>query len=134
MTADQMVGYALLNTSALTAIVSTRIYHGMRTMGTALPALNFYQLGQRTRANGMERTGWSVCSRSTKAAQALQLAELVYDMFDGTSGNGMSGDVNNFAIISTSVIGTGGLIFEDEESVYNAPVDIQVVYPVATAT
>ena len=134
MTADQMIGYTLLNTSSITAIVSTRIYHGMRGMGTALPALNFYQLGQRTRANGMERTKYSICSRATTAASALALASLVYTLFDGSSGNGMKGDINNFAIISSSVIGTGGLIFEEEESVYNAPVDIQVVYPVTTAT
>lgn len=129
-----MLGYALKASTALSAIVSTRIYHGMRTMGTAVPALNYYQLGQRRRANGMETIRWSICSRSTKAAEALSIANIIVEMFDGESGNGMSGDINSFAIISTSLVGTGGLIFEEEESIYNAPVDIQVVYPVTTAT
>ena len=135
MTADQAIGYTMLNTTALTAIASTRIYHAMRPVGTTVPCINFFRMPGGTRVNGMDRRVYAINCRAVTAATAIAMATLVVDTFHGTSGTGMKGDVaSSFSIISASLQQDGGLIFEESDNLYNAPVDIQVVYPTSTAT
>jgi hypothetical protein len=88
-----------------------------------------------TRVNGMDRRVYSINCRAVTAATAIAMATLVVDTFHGTSGTGMKGDVaSSFSIISASLQQDGGLIFEEADNLYNAPVDIQVVYPTSTVT
>jgi len=133
MTANQAIGYQLLNTSTLTAIASTRIYHGMRPEGTVLPCINFFQVSGGNRMNGFDRFMFSINCRAATAVTALAMAKIVIDTFHGASGRGMSGDISGFAV-GTSLETNQGLVFEQEDRIYNAPIDVQVVYPTATAT
>jgi len=134
MTADQMVGYTLRQTSAVTAITSTRVYHGMRPEGTDVPCINFFRMPGGGRKDGMDRQVYSINCRAVTAATALTLATIVIDTFHGKSGRGMKGDVSGFSIISSSLQTGGGLIFEPDGETYNSPVDIKVVYPTSTVT
>jgi len=134
MTADQMIGYTLLQTTAITAITSTRVYHGMRPESTVVPCINFFRMPGGGRKDGMDSQYYSINCRAVTAATALDLATNVIDTFHGTSGRGMKGDVSGFSIISSSLQTGGGLIFEPDGETYNSPVDITVVYPTSTVT
>ena len=135
MTADQAIGYTLLNTSALTTITSTRVYHGMRPDSTTTPCVNFFRMPGGSRKDGMDRRVYSINCRAVTANTAIDMAKIVIDTFHGTSGRGVKGDVaSSFSVISASLQQDGGLIFEDADNLYNAPVDIQVVYPTSTVT
>ena len=135
MTADQAIGYTMLNTTALTAIASTRIYHAIRPIGTTVPCVNFFRMPGGNRANGMDRRVYSINCRAVTAATAISMATIVIDTLHGTSGRGMKGDVaSTFSVISASLQQDGGVIFEESDNLYNAPVDIQVVYPTSTVT
>ena len=134
MTADQMIGYTLRQTSAVTAITSTRVYHGMRPEGTDVPCINFFRMPGGDRKNGMDQQYYSINCRAVTASTALNLATIVIDTFHGTSGRGMKGDVSGFSVISSSLQSGGGLIFEPDGETYNSPVDIKVVYPTSTVT
>ena len=134
MTADQMIGYTLRQTSAVTAITSTRVYHAMRPEGTVVPCINFFRMPGGGRKDGMDVQYYSINCRAVTASTALTLASVVIDTFHGTSGRGMKGDVSGFSVISSSLQTGGGLIFDPDGETYNSPVDIQVVYPTSTVT
>jgi len=134
MTADQMIGYTLRQTSAVTAITSTRVYHGMRPEGTTVPCINFFRMPGGVRKDGMDSQYYSINCRAVTSSTALTLASAVIDAFHGTSGRGMKGDVSGFSVISSSLQFGGGLIFDPDGETYNSPVDIQVVYPTSTVT
>jgi hypothetical protein len=128
MTAHEAVGYILLNASAITAITSTRITHGLRPKDTAVPCINFYELGGGDRWQGMERSTFSINCRAATAKVARQLARLVIDEFDGTYGNGTYGQVSSFSVGRASLASDNGIVMETEDRIYNAPVDVTLVY------
>jgi hypothetical protein len=128
MRIDQAVGYALAQTSAITNITSTRIYHGTRPLGSVVPCINYFMLSG-TRKNGFESNGWTINCRATTAGIALELARAVVDLFHGTSSTGGYGAMNNFEFSRCSLRNTQGCIWESQDNLYNAPVDIQMVYP-----
>lgn len=129
MTGAQVIGYTLNQTSAITALVSTRIYHGMRPVSTVVPCINYFELAGGQRKNGFETIAYSINCRATTAATALQIARLVIDTFHGTSSMGTHGAMNGFEITRGSLRQSQGLIPETSDNLYNAPVDIQLVYP-----
>lgn len=129
MTPSQCVGYALNQTSSITAIVSTRIYHGLRPVASITPCINYFQMGGGTRQYGTDRAVFTINCRAATANTALELARLVTDVFHGTSGTGIHGTLSSFTIIQAAVLQSQGLIPETEDQIYNAPVDIQIVYP-----
>jgi hypothetical protein len=129
MNAEQVIGAELLASTALTAIVSTRIYHGLRPQGTTVPCINFYRLGGGTRNSGFESATFTVNCRATTAQTALAAARIVTDIFHGTSGRGTYGNQTGFEISRASMRVQQGLIPETEDQLYNAPVEIQMVYP-----
>lgn len=135
MKAPAMIGYTLLNTTSITAITSTRINHGLRPIGTIVPSINYYELGGGTRQNGMISQSFTINCRASTATVARNLAELVIDTFHGSSGTGVYGWQNSsFEISRASMQNDGGLIPEPEDNIYNAPIDIRVVYPVSTVS
>lgn len=134
MTAAQMVGYSLNQASAITAIVSNRIYHGFRPIASIVPCINYFEVSGGKRQNGFERIVYSINCRAVTAATALQVARLVTDLFHGTSGTGIWGDANGFAIGRASLVQQQGLIPEVADNLYNAPVDFEFVYPSSTVS
>jgi len=129
MTAAQCVGYTLAQTSAVTALVSTRIYHGMRPVSTVVPCINYFEMAGGQRKNGFETVTFAINCRATTASTALQIARLVIDVFHGTYSTGIYGAMNGFEISRGSLRQSQGLIPETSDNLYNAPVDIQLVYP-----
>ncbi len=135
----QCIGWALINTSAISAI-TTRVNHGMRPSSSAassLPAINFYEL-PGTRQNGIVSTTFSINCRATTADIAMNLAEKVIDLFHGSSGTGTYGDFgtagNPFSVARASLKIQSGLIPEPDNNCYNAPVDVLIVYTCGAVT
>jgi len=124
----QFIGWTLLNTTAISSIVSTRVYHGVRLDGTTLPAINYYKLAGGKRANGVERAVYTINCRAADVATALKLASYVVDVFSGSYGTGTYGTNNGFTVARVSVVRDNGLIIEPDASSFNAPIDISVLY------
>jgi hypothetical protein len=127
----QFVGYTLNQTTAVTAITSTRIYHGdlpnVTTLSAMLPCINYYELSNVVR-RGTESQSYSINCRAATPAGARDLARAVVDLFNGTSGTGIYGTMNGFSIGRASLRQDQGLLSEPDGGVYNAPVDVLLVY------
>lgn len=134
----QLIGYVLNQTTAITSIVgsgsSARIYHGLRPQATATPCINYFELGPGRREFGFENKVYTINCRSTTPGEASDLASLVVTAFAGAEGLGTYGLWNGFDVTRAALRQNQGLIPETEEGVYNAPVDIQIVYPTTTVT
>ena len=134
----QFVGYMMINASAITALATTNnIIHGLRPQSSALsalPAINFYELGNGTRQYGIETQPFSINCRAVTPAAARDLARVVVDTFHGTTSTGMYGVVNEFDVARVSLRADQGLIPEPDNAAYNAPVDIQLIYPSSTVS
>ena len=134
MSPSQLIGYCLNQTSAITNITSTRIYNGTRPDGTVVPCINYFEMAGTQRLVGFERATYSINCRATTAETALQLARKVVDIFQGTSGTGIYGSMNNFEISRANLRQQQGLIPETADNLYNCPVDIFIVYPTSSVT
>ena len=127
MTPDQFIGWTLLNTTAITAIVSTRVNYGLRPVGTVLPAINFYDVGGVSRFSGISSAVFSINCRASTARAARDLADLVLSLFIGSDATGTIANGNGFSAARISLENDGGLIPEPEDTCFNVPVDIRVV-------
>lgn len=134
MTPLQTICYAMLQTTAITSIVSTRVYGGNRPDGTTVPAINCYEIPGGYRKNGFEFISFSINCRAATAETALTLARKVDELFNGSDGMGTYGDWNGFGIARASTKQRQGLIPEPDNGVYNAPVDILIVFPKGAIT
>ena len=130
----QAIGWTLLNATAITAIVGTRVNHGLRPQGTVMPCINYYEVGNVQRENGFERVTYSINCRANTAAEARDLARLVINLFHGASSTGTYGTSNGFDISRASLQNDAGLIPEPDDNIFNAPVDILIVYPSTTVS
>lgn len=128
MTGGQCVAYAMLQTSSITSICSTRIYNGSRPDTTTVPSINFYEMAGAQRINGLDRIPYSINCRAATAETALTLARKVDELFNGNYGNGTYGDWNGFGITRASTRQRQGLIPEPDDGLYNAPVDVYIVF------
>lgn len=133
MTPYDLIGYAMAQTSTITSIVSTRIYHGDRPKGKTVPCINFFELNT-TRYMGMETSIYSINCRANNSGQARDLAREVINLFDGSSSNGVYGEFNGFSVARGSLQNDAGLVTEPTDNIYNAPIDIAIVYASATVT
>lgn len=129
MTPEQVVGWTLNQTTAITAIVSTRIYSGKRPTGSTVPCINYFRLAGGQRSYGFERVVFTLNCRATTLESALQIARLVTDVFHGTSSTGIYGSQNGFEITRSSLRQDNGFVYEESDNLYNAPIDILLVYP-----
>jgi len=127
----QLIGYSLLQTTAVTAIVGTKVYHGLRPGGTATPCINYFELNN-TRFAGMENATYTINCRANTSQQARDLAREVKTLFGGADGLGVYGEQNGFSVGRASVVNDAGLVPEPEDNIFNAPVDVQIVYAVST--
>ena len=135
MSPSQMIGWSLNQTSSVTNIVSTRIYAGQRPVTTTVPCINYFEVSGTKRLNGFERVTYSINCRATTAETALQLARKVVDLFEGgSSGRGGYGSMNGFEITRANLRQNQGLIPEPDDSTYNAPVDIFIIYPTSSVS
>lgn len=128
MSPSQCIGYALNQTSAITNICSTRIYNGQRPDTTIAPCINYYEMAGGRRENGFERISYSINCRAATAETALTLARKVDELFNGSDGNGTYSNWNGFGIARASTRQRQGLIPEPDGGIYNAPVDIFIVF------
>jgi hypothetical protein len=133
MTPYEFVGYELINTTAISAIVNTRVYHGLRPEDTTVPSINYFEI-EGERFSGVESVGFSINCRAGTAGAAKDLARLVVDLFAGTSGSGTYGTTNGFSVMRSSLRSEQALIPETEDNLYNAQVDVQIVYGVSTVS
>ncbi len=137
MMPHEAVGYHLINATAISAIVgstsSASVWHGLRPRTGALPCINYFEL-PGVRANGFESVTYSINCRSATADGARTLARAVLDAFIGTSGTGMYGTENSFDVARASLRNDNGLIPEVDDEVFNAPVDITVVFATSTVS
>jgi hypothetical protein len=132
MMPSQAIASILNSVTAISAIVSGRIYNGSRPSTTVVPSINYYEMAGGQNRYSFQRIGYSINCRATTAETALQLAKLVDETFNGTSGTGMYGYASNisvFGITRTYTERRQGLIPEPDEGVYNAPVDIFIICP-----
>lgn len=129
----QIVGYSMFQTTAITTIVGSRISHGLRPKGTSVPCINYYEIGNR-RNNGIETATYSINCRAKKSQQARDLARQVKNLFGGADGLGVHGTMSSFTIMRSSIATDAGIIPEPENDIFNAPVDIQIVYAVSTVS
>jgi len=121
-------------TTALTSIVGNWVWHSFRPQGTSLPSLNFYEVSGPQRFNGMERQTFSINCRARDIAGALALARQVTNLFNGTSSTGIFATQGTFDISRAFQDVATGLIPEPRDSLYNAPVDITILYPSSTVS
>lgn len=134
MTADQFVGWTMHNTSAITAITSTRITHGDRPKNTLTPSINYFALPGGDRRWGIETVTYAVNCRAPTADAAKALARVVVDTFHGSSGTTMYGTNNGFDVARAGLRAEQGLIPEPGDEVFNAPVDVQIAYASSTVS
>ena len=128
MTSNQFIGYVLNQTSAITNIVSTRIYHGLRPTGSTVPSINYYEVGGAEYKYGIIAEPFSLNCRASTSQGARSLALQVINLFHGAAFSGIYGVMNNFTVSRCSLRSDGGLIPEPEENIFNCPIDILLVY------
>ena len=133
----EFVGWTFNNTSAVTAITSTRIYHGLRARSSVLPAINYQELGPGSRFYGYERQPYTALCRADTPAGARDLARVVTTVVAGSAGTGITGTNNGFTLDLGTLIADQGLIPEelvDGKTVYNVPIDFRLIYAVSTVS
>lgn len=129
MTPSQMIGYAMINATSLSTLVSGRIYNGTRPQTSILPSVNFFEMAGGWRRANYEGTPFAINCRAKTEVEAQGIARKVVDLFHGSSSMGVYGNLNNFEITRASLKQKQGTIYESAEMVYNCPVDIFIVYP-----
>lgn len=125
------IAWTLLQASAVTAIVGTRVWHGLRPESDTLPSVNYYELAG-FRRGGLESQAYSINCRASTPAGARDLAREVLDTLVGETGT--YGRQNGFNIERLTMRSDAGLVPEPTEGVYNAPVDVQIVYGADTVS
>lgn len=134
MTAAQLMGWSMINTTALTTLVSTaNIYHGLRPKSTTVPAINYFE-GTLTARNGIENQPFVVNCRDVTAAGAMAIAREVMEIYNGSVGTGIYGTQNGFDIGRAFMENAAGVIPETEDNIFNAPVRVILIYPSTTVS
>jgi hypothetical protein len=137
MTSGQAIGALLNSITAITAIVSTRIFNGSRPTGTVVPCINYYEMPGGKNRYSEQTVSYSINCRAATAETALNLAKIVDETFNGTSGTAIYGYVSSGTVFSINrawTIQRQGLLPEPDDNIYNAPVDICIVYPAGTVS
>lgn len=145
MTSFEAIGFILNQTSSITALcgasTQSRIFHGSRPGASglsALPCLNYYEMGGMSRKNGLGSQTFTINCRDTTAGGARNLANKVIDLFHGSSGTGVYGTFTNgaetFDVARSSLVNDSGLIEEPDSDCYNVPLDVLFVYALDTVS
>jgi hypothetical protein len=134
VTGSQCVGYILNSVTTISILTSGRVYNGQRPVTTTVPCINYFEMPGGQRYRGFERVSYSVNCRATTAETAIQLCRLVDELFNGLDGMGIYGDMNGFGITRAFTKQRQGLIPEPEDAIYNAPIDIFLVFSRSTVS
>jgi hypothetical protein len=115
----EAIGYSLLNQVEITAITSTRIYHGLRPAGSA-PCINYFEVSYLPLANGeLEMPLYQISCRASNPGAAQDLATFVCTYF-----HNMKETMNGFDVRMAS-IQNKMLLPEPETGLYHVPVEIR---------
>jgi hypothetical protein len=127
MVVEEFIGETLCAVTAITALVGTRIVHGLRLPtegGWVMPAINYYALpGTR---KGVSVTTFSINCRAREIDDARKISRLVLDTFVGIDGMGKYGGTTTFSAYRIFLTADHQVI--PEIGGYNSPVDITFVY------
>lgn len=121
----QLIGYSLLNTSAITAL-TTHIKHGSLLEEAKYPAINFY--GVPTYKNGLGNGVFTLNHRAYDEETALQMAKETQKLFTGSSFTSVYGVMNGFNVQSISQSGDVLLNYEESGKIWNAIVNLRFVF------
>jgi hypothetical protein len=121
-------------TTAVTAIVGRRVYHAYVPKSATMDNIAFFEIGLPRRFTGIESQDYQIGCRGTTLARTMDLARVVVDLFHGTSSTGIYGTQGTFSIGRAFQSAPVPLIPEPRGSMYNAPVQITMVYPSSTVS
>lgn len=136
MNIEEFIGYAILNTTAITAYVGSAVasYVLPETSNYALPYIGFYQSGPGERNNGEASDIFTIDSIALTKEQARDIGNQVELLFGGVNAKGIFGDLNNFTIDRCSIIANHGIFYDSAMGCYKNPVEIKLVYPMNTVS
>jgi len=118
----EAVGYKLLNTSAVTNIVGSNVYHGDKPEGKGHPTVNYFMVSHNLLHRGViESMRFQISCRAATAETAALLAYEVGNVF-----HNMQEVVNSAFDINQGRLINEALIKEPDTDVYHVPVDIRV--------
>ena len=124
----EAIGTKLLGASAITNVVSTRVYHGLRPEGEA-PCINYFEVGYVPMHNGVvESPRYQISCRASTPKVVQNLAREVTVLF-----HNFQGSVSGFDIQRVTVEGRL-LLPEPDTNLYHVPVDVRFVYNEATVS
>ena len=115
----EAIGYRMLNETEITAVTSTRIYHGLRPAGSA-PCINYFEVGYIILANGeLEMPLYQISCRAATPGATQDLAVLVCTLF-----HNMKETISGFDV-RMATIENKMLLPEPETNLYHVPVDVR---------
>lgn len=134
MQAWEAIGNKLLNTTAITDIVGDRVYHGhIVPENIQFPIINFFQLPGdafvRDTKGHIENPTFQISIRGEDLNQIMDLARTTMELFQDFQGRVNS----SFDINITNITGFGGVLWEQEGSIYHIPIDVKIVFENSTA-
>ena len=120
MTLHEAVGYRLINSTDITALVdAAKITHGDRPQG-GVPCINFFEIGYIPIANGvLESSTYQISCRAEKPEDAQAIAREVAFLF-----HNLKAVVNGFDF-RMGTVETKFLLHEPDTELWHVPVDIR---------
>ncbi|KKL52181.1 hypothetical protein LCGC14_2288040 [marine sediment metagenome] len=120
MTLHEAIGYRLINSTDITALVSAaKITHGDRPQG-GVPCINFFMAGYIPIANGVvESTLFQISCRAAKAEDAVAIAREVAFLF-----HNLKAVVNGFDF-RMGTVENQLLLKEPDTELWHVPIDIR---------
>lgn len=124
----EAIGTKLLAASAITNVVGTKVYHGLRPAGSA-PCINYFEAGYIPLHNGvLESPRYQISCRASTPKVAQNLAREVVVLF-----HNFQGSVSGFDIQRVTIEGKL-LLPEPDTNLYHVPVDVRFVYNESTVS
>lgn len=124
----EAIGTQLLAATAITTVVGTKVYHGLRPEGGA-PCINYFEAGYTPLHNGvLEAPRYQISCRASTPKVAQNLAREVAVLF-----HNFQGSVNGFDVQRVSVE-SKILLPEPDTDLYHVPVDVRFVYNSSTVS
>ncbi len=120
MTLHEAIGYRMIQSTDITALVSAEnITHGDRPQG-GTPAINFFEIAYEPLANGIvEITSYQISCRAATPEDAQAISREVMFLF-----HNFTGVVNGFDIRMGTVEGKF-LLKEPDTELWHVPIDIR---------
>ncbi|GAH10693.1 unnamed protein product [marine sediment metagenome] len=119
----QAIGYKMLNTEAITDIVSTRIHHGrIPEDAWGEPVINYFEVANpNTRDGAVECPVYQISCRSKDPGQVQELAQVVAQTF-----HLMQESVNGFAV-QDAHFQNKQLLFDPDVQMHHVPVELRFI-------